>query len=293
MLYNPRCRCPIIGLLIDVKLEASMGRYLRSALCLSALVIAAQAVQAAQITFYEGEDFRGRAFTTKRPVTNFTRFGFNDRASSVVVDSGDWVVCEDAAYKGSCVLLRRGAYDSVKRMGINNRITSTRPASRRRNDYPEAPSPLPAPTYDYRRRPNEKVYEARVTSVRAVLRQEDRRCWADPEQVQDRGNVNVGGAVVGAIIGGILGHQIGSGRGRDAATVGGAVVGGAIGANVGRDQDDRDPYDRDIRRCENSREGTPDYWNVTYEYRGVEHYVKMSAPPGRTILVNRDGEPRQ
>jgi hypothetical protein len=36
-------------------------------------------VMAAQITFYEGEDFRGRMFTTERAV-NFNRFGFNDRA---------------------------------------------------------------------------------------------------------------------------------------------------------------------------------------------------------------------
>jgi uncharacterized protein YcfJ len=270
-----------------------MNWHLRSALCISALILAAQAVQAAQITFYEGEDFRGRAFTTKRPVTNFTRYGFNDRASSVVVDSGDWVVCEDSQYKGRCVLLRRGAYDTLQRMGVNNRITSTRQADRRTHDYAEAPAALPAPDYDYRRRPNERVYEAQVTSVRAVLREADRHCWVEREQVQGRSGPNVGGAVAGAIIGGILGHQIGSGRGRDAATVGGAVVGGAIGANAGRSRDDTDPYDRDVRRCESSGNGTPDYWNVTYEYRGVEHYVKMTAPPGRTILVNRDGEPRQ
>jgi hypothetical protein len=31
---------------------------------------------------------------------------------------------------------------------------------------------------------------------------------------------------------------------------------------------------------------------VTYEFQGVEHRVQMNAPPGPTILVNRDGEPR-
>ena len=86
-----------------------MSRYLRIALSIAALAIAAQAVQAAQITFYEGENFRGRAYTTKSAVANLTRYGFNDRASSVVVDSGNWVVCEDAAYSGRCVLLRKGA----------------------------------------------------------------------------------------------------------------------------------------------------------------------------------------
>ena len=37
------------------------------------------------------------------------------------------------------------------------------------------------------------------------------------------------GAVIGAIIGGVVGHQMGSGRGNDAATAGGAVVGGVAG----------------------------------------------------------------
>jgi uncharacterized protein YcfJ len=285
--------CRIVIGPTDLILETSMSSHLRSALFISALVLAAQAVQAAQITFYEGEGFRGRAFTTKRPVTNFTAYGFNDRASSVVVDSGNWVVCEDSEYRGRCVLLRRGAYDSLQRMGVNNRLSSTRQADRGKRDYAEAGAPLPAPNYQYRRRPNERVYEARVTSVRAVLGQADRHCWVEREQVQERSGPNVGGAVAGAIIGAILGHQIGSGRGRDAATVGGAVVGGAIGANAGRDRGDNDPYDRDVRRCETNVNGTPDYWNVTYEYRGVEHYVKMTAPPGQTILVNQNGEPRQ
>jgi hypothetical protein len=31
---------------------------------------------------------------------------------------------------------------------------------------------------------------------------------------------------------------------------------------------------------------------VTYVFRGLEHRVQMSAPPGATILVNGNGEPR-
>jgi uncharacterized protein YcfJ len=269
----------------------TLNRYLKPALCVGALLMAAQVVQAAQITFYEGEGFRGRAFTTKRPVTNFKSSGFNNRASSVVVDSGDWVVCEDSEYAGRCVLLRRGAYDSLRGLGLDNSISSVRQADRRQGDYAEAPVRLEAPNYEYRRRTNEPVFEARVTSVRAVLR--DRHCWVERDEVENRGDRNVGGAVAGAIIGGIIGHQIGSGRTRDVATVGGAVAGGVVGSNVGRDRDDYDRYDRDVRRCEGRERAAPDYWNVTYEYRGVEHYVKMTAPPGRTIYVNRNGDPRQ
>jgi uncharacterized protein YcfJ len=281
-------------LLTRPTLETSMSWYLKSALCVSALVLAAQAVEAAQITFYEHEGFRGRAFTTERQVTNFQDQGFNDRASSVVVDSGSWEVCEDYRYTGRCVLLRRGAYDSLQGMGVSDRISSVRQVNDRgRNDqdYIEAPAPLPSANYEYRRRANERVYEVPVTSVRTVMGTPDQHCWVEHQQVEKRSGPSVGGAVAGALIGGILGHQIGSGRGQDIATVGGAVAGGAIGANVGRDRNTTD--DRDVRRCETSSSGSPDYWDVTYDYRGVRHYAQMSAPPGRTILVNRDGEPRQ
>ena len=39
-------------------------------------------------------------------------------------------------------------------------------------------------------------------------------------------------AVVGAVIGGVMGHQLGAGRGRDAAAVAGALLGGSIGRDI-------------------------------------------------------------
>jgi outer membrane lipoprotein SlyB len=46
------------------------------------------------------------------------------------------------------------------------------------------------------------------------------------------GGATGAGAVAGAIIGGVIGHQIGSGRGNDAATVAGAVGGGIAGHEI-------------------------------------------------------------
>lgn len=256
------------------------------------LALAAATQAAAQVTFYEGEGFRGRAFTASKAVANFERIGFNDRASSAIVDRGRWEVCEDAGFRGRCVVLRHGNYPSLGSIGMNNRISSVRPVSDRGN-YPNvAPAPAPAPVYEYRRRPDEKVFEAHVISVHAVMGPPSRRCWVERQQVVGPGGeANVGGAVVGAIIGGILGHQIGNGRGQDAATAGGAIAGAAIGANAGNEGGA--VYDRNVRRCETSPGGPPAYWEVTYHFRGVEHRVEMSAPPGPTILVNRNGEPRQ
>ena len=74
-----------------------------------------------QITFYEGEQFHGRAFTTRDAVTDFSRRGFNDRASSV-------------------------------------RKASNRPRLDDRNDLAR-PEPLAEPRYDYRCRTDDRVFD--------------------------------------------------------------------------------------------------------------------------------------
>jgi uncharacterized protein YcfJ len=264
-----------------------MNRRNKILLGLLAATVSAQAFS--QITFYEGEDFRGRAFTTGRETVDFRRQGFNDRASSVIVDSGRWEVCEDAAFRGTCVVLRPGSYDSLKRMGVNNRVSSVRRVSGSvRAQYYEA-EPMSEPVYEYRRRPSERTYEARVTSVRAVMGAPEQRCWVESEEVEKKGKRSVGGAILGGVIGGVIGHQIGNGTGQDIATAGGAVAGAAVGSNVGRD---KDVYSRDVRRCEVAQNGDPDYWDVRYNFRNVEHRVQLSSPPGSTITVNNRGEPR-
>jgi uncharacterized protein YcfJ len=243
---------------------------------------------AAQVTFYEGEGFRGRAFTVDNVVTNFAPTGFNDRASSAIVDHGRWEVCEHKDFGGRCVILRPGSYDSLARMGMSNQISSVRPAEQHARW--DEPVPLAAPTYQYYQRPNERIYEAPVTSVHAVVGPPEQRCWVERQQGYQGNQPNVGGAIVGGILGGVLGHQIGGGRGRDVATAGGAVAGAAIGSQVGSGGGS---YDRDVQRCTNvSSNANPDYWDVTYNFRGIEHRVQLSAPPGPTIAVNENGEPR-
>ena len=256
----------------------------------AALLAAGHAL--AQVTFYEGEGFRGRAFAANRPIDNFANFGFNDRASSVVVDRGRWEVCEDAGFNGRCVVLKRGSYESLRGMGLDNRISSIRPVADRR-DYPnEAPVPLAAPNYEYRQRPSERLFDIPVSSVRAVAGPPEQRCWMERQATNERRDLNVAGGVIGGVLGGILGHQLGGGSGKTVTTIGGAVAGGALGANVDRI---RDPATgRDVRRCENvASTAPPAYYDVVYVFRGVEHRVQMSAPPGPTIAVNGRGEPRQ
>ena len=210
-----------------------MNVILRITMAVVGVALATQA--SAQITFYEHQGFEGRSFTTEKRVGNFARHGFNDRASSVEVFGDRWEVCQDVRFDGRCVVLRPGRYPSLAAMGLNDRVSSVRAVSRdaRIDDHRYAPAPVTV--YDYRRRNNERLYEANVTSVRAVLGTPEQRCWVESEQIiEERRRVNVPGAIVGAVIGGILGHQVGGGRGQDIATAGGAVAGAAVGANVGR-----------------------------------------------------------
>lgn len=250
---------------------------------------------AAHVTFYEHDGFQGQSFTTDRQIGNFARVGFNDRASSVVVVGERWEACEEAFFGGRCIILRPGSYGSLRAMGLNDRLSSVRPVSRdaRFDDYRYAPAPISGGP-DFRRRHDERLYEVNVASVRAVVGSSEQRCWIEREQVaQDGGGANVPNAIVGAIIGGILGHQIGGGSGKDVATVGGAVAGAAIGANIGRDDDPAQAAFHEVRRCERTpSQARPQYWDVTYYFRGVEHRVQMTSPPGHTLTVNEQGEPR-
>ena len=262
-----------------------MNRFKMQALL--ALGIATLAASAsAQITLYEREGFRGQVLRTQGNVVNFGRTGFNDRASSAIVERGLWEVCEDANFRGRCVVLRRGNYDSLAAIGMSNRISSVRMVNPRQ-DYERFAEPVPVPAYEYRRRPSERLREVPVTSVHAVMGPPERRCWVEREQVVEPnvGN-NPAGAIAGAIIGGILGHQVGGGRGKDAATAAGAIAGAAIGSGATQS------YSRDAERCRTVPNERPAYWDVSYEYRGREYTVQMSQPPGRTILVNQDGVPR-
>jgi uncharacterized protein YcfJ len=270
-----------------------MKTYLRYALALSALALAVQA--SAQVTFFEHEGFNGQSFTTQRQVGNFERFGFNDRASSVVVSHDRWEVCDDAGFSGRCVILRQGRYPSLAAMGLNDRVSSVRMVSGNARVDDERPPPFPVGDRDYRRRQDERLFEADVTSVHAVVGPPEQRCWVEHEQVvrDSGGNNKVGGAIAGALLGGILGHQVGGGSGRDIATAGGAVAGAAIGANVARDSNGREVTTQDVQRCANTgAPSRPEYWDVTYNFRGQEHRVQMTSRPGATVTVNRQGEPR-
>jgi uncharacterized protein YcfJ len=256
---------------------------------LNVALVAVALPAAAEITLYGRENFEGRSFSTEAPVRNLERANFANRASSAIVRGGRYEICEGRGFEGRCMILRPGQYPSLAAMGLNDAVSSVRPVVRSAAVEERRFAPPPPVAYDYRRRRDERLFEADVVAVRAVYGRPEQRCWVEREAIQGPPQeANVGGAIAGAIIGGILGHQVGSGRGNDAATAGGAVAGAAIGSGVVGNT-----YGRDVQRCSGPvASGPPMYYDVTYRFRGVDRYVQMTRPPGRTITVNREGEPR-
>ncbi len=264
-----------------------MKKLLYTAIGIGAALTAS--VATAQVTFYEQENFHGRTFTSNGPISNLDRSGFNDRASSMIVEHGNWQVCEDSDFRGQCIVLRPGQYPSLSAMSMNNRISSLRRVNNGPNYSYAPPPPAPAP-YPYYPHHGERLYAADVVAVRAVTGPPEHRCWVEQQQVSAPNSPNIGGAIIGGVLGGVLGHQVGGGRGNDVATAVGAVAGTAIGANVNRGGQ---TYTQDVQRCA-AVPGSAQvaYWDVTYVFRGVTHRAQLAYAPGPTISVNGRGEPR-
>jgi uncharacterized protein YcfJ len=271
-----------------------MTHHFHRSLLAATLGLALAAPALAQITLYRDDNFQGRSITTRGAMTDFTRQGFNDRASSAVVTSQRWEICENSNYGGTCRVLRPGQYPSLSAMGLNDRVSSVRQLAGNRRIADDRYAPPPQVAGDFRRRNQERLYEAQVTAVRAVYGASTQRCWMEREEVARSGmDPRAPGAVLGAVLGGILGHQIGGGTGRDIATVGGVVAGAVVGGKISGDRSDNRSETREVQRCTGTpASNQPVYWDVTYMHRGQEHHVQLTSAPGATVTVNRQGEPR-
>ena len=90
----------------------------------------------ARATLYEGPNLSGRSYPLNDTMWNLGTTGFNDRASSLRVESGYWIFCSDSEFRGECRTFGPGDYASLP--GMNNMISSGR---RIANDYPYADKP--------------------------------------------------------------------------------------------------------------------------------------------------------
>lgn len=90
----------------------------------------------ARATLYEGPSLSGRSYALSETMPNLGGTGFNDRASSLHVDSGYWIFCSDSDFRGECRTFGPGDYVSLP--GMNDAISSGR---RIANDYPYGDKP--------------------------------------------------------------------------------------------------------------------------------------------------------
>jgi len=128
-----------------------------------------------------------------------------------------------------------------------------------------------------------------------------RECWEEIEYYTvDRPARGTGvPTLLGAVIGSVIGHQIGSGRGNDAATIAGGLIGAAIGNDSARRRNGQNygvaSHTRPVERCKTSyrqhREERIDGYRVTYRYHGQKYQTRMPNEPGRKIRVRVDVRP--
>ena len=93
---------------------------------LLACALLANIAAAADLMLYADDDYQGRAVGAVIDERDLGVLNFDKRASSVVVESGAWVLCTGADYAGQCITLEPGRYASLQALGINDAITSVR-----------------------------------------------------------------------------------------------------------------------------------------------------------------------
>lgn len=89
---------------------------------------------------------------------------------------------------------------------------------------------IPLTACDSRAEPEARAEPVRVAA--APPKCYDCGTITNVEQLTAKGEGTGLGMVLGAVAGAVAGHQVGDGRGQDAATVGGAVVGGYAGNEI-------------------------------------------------------------
>jgi hypothetical protein len=93
---------------------------------LSAVCALAPIAGAADLVLYSESQFQGRPLNVVIDLRQLGTLNFNDRASSVVVENGAWVLCTDEDFSGKCVTLEPGSYASLEALGLDDTITSVR-----------------------------------------------------------------------------------------------------------------------------------------------------------------------
>lgn len=82
----------------------------------------------ARAVLYSQPNFGGSRVVLEAGTTvnDFAQSGFNDRASSLRVERGEWMLCSRSGFRGECRTFGPGDYTHLPR-NLDNRVSSARP----------------------------------------------------------------------------------------------------------------------------------------------------------------------
>jgi hypothetical protein len=83
----------------------------------------------APVVLFQHDEFRGDTLPVTGAVPHLNRLRFNDKVSSIAINSGQWEVCTDPNYRGRCEIINASA-SNLGYYRLNDKITSIRPAGR-------------------------------------------------------------------------------------------------------------------------------------------------------------------
>lgn len=79
----------------------------------------------APVTLYSKDNFRGRSVSISGP-TNLGDIGFNDKADSIAISGGQWILCTRSDLRGRCDVVGRSVRD-LDRIDLDGNISSIAP----------------------------------------------------------------------------------------------------------------------------------------------------------------------
>lgn len=113
------------------------------------------------ITVFRDRDFKGASATFQNDMPNLASTEFNDRIKSIRVGQGEqWEICDQANYRGRCVIVS-GEERDLRQNDWDNKISSMRRV--RGGGYP-GPGPNPGPDNGYIVIYTEKNYRGTPTN---------------------------------------------------------------------------------------------------------------------------------
>ncbi|GGB70828.1 MULTISPECIES: beta/gamma crystallin-related protein [Henriciella] len=83
----------------------------------------------APVVLYGNSNFRGDALPVTGAIPHLNPLRFNDKTSSIAIQSGAWEVCTDPNFRGRCEIIT-GSTAELGYYRLNDNITSIRPAGR-------------------------------------------------------------------------------------------------------------------------------------------------------------------